>query len=121
MSYLVRLGWSHGNQELFTPEELVAYFDGSKLNPAAAAFDPIKLEWCNAHFIHEIPLTELAALTAPFVEQADLGSLSQERLEPLCAMFRERANTSWPWPKTSAPCWSMPRSLNTPKRTLSNI
>lgn len=92
VNYLVRLGWSHGNQELFTPEELVKYFDGTNLNPAAAAFDPTKLEWCNAHFMREMPLAELAALTAPFVEQAGLGSLPQERLEPLCGMFRERAN-----------------------------
>ena len=93
VNYLVRLGWSHGNQELFTPEELVEYFDGSNLNPAAAAFDPAKLEWCNAHFMREMPLAELATLTAPFVEQAGFGVLTQERLEPLCAMFRERANT----------------------------
>ena len=93
VNYLVRLGWSHGNQELFTPEELVEYFDGSNLNPAAAAFDPAKLEWCNAHFMREMPLAELATLTAPFVEQAGFGALTQERLEPLCAMFRERANT----------------------------
>ena len=92
VNYLVRLGWSHGNQELFTPAELVEYFDGSSLNPAAAAFDPAKLDWCNAHFMREMPLAELAALTAPFVEQAGLGSLPLERLEPLCAMFRERAN-----------------------------
>ena len=92
VNYLVRLGWSHGNQELFTPEELVEYFDGNNLNPAAAAFDPAKLEWCNAHFMREMPLAELGALTAPFVEQAGLGVLTQERLEPLCAMFRERAN-----------------------------
>ena len=51
VNYLVRLGWSHGNQELFTKEELIEYFDGTNLNPAAAAFDPAKLEWCNAHFM----------------------------------------------------------------------
>lgn len=91
VSYLVRLGWSHGNQELFSLKELVEYFDGSNLNPAAAAFDPAKLEWCNAHFMREMPLAELAGLTAPFVAEAGLGHICGERLEALCLMFRERA------------------------------
>lgn len=91
VSYLVRLGWSHGNQELFSLKELVEYFDGSNLNPAAAAFDPAKLEWCNAHFMREMPLAELAGLTAPFVAEAGLGHICAERLEALCLMFRERA------------------------------
>lgn len=76
----MRLGWSHGDQELFTKEELIEFFDGTSLNPAAAAFDPAKLEWCNAHFMRALPLPELAALVAPFVEQAGLGTLPQEKL-----------------------------------------
>lgn len=92
VSYLVRLGWSHGNQELFSLEELVRYFDGTNLNPAAAAFDPAKLEWCNAHFMRELPLPELAALVRPFVEAEGYGDLPPARLEALCLMFRERAN-----------------------------
>lgn len=96
VSYLVRLGWSHGNQELFSLDELVQYFDGGNLNPAAAAFDPAKLEWCNAHFMRELPLDQLAALAEPFVREAGLadrlGHEPLKRLEPLCVMFRERAN-----------------------------
>ena len=92
VNYLVRLGWSHGNQELFTREELIEFFDGRNLNPASAAFDPAKLEWCNAHFMREMPLEDLARLVAPFVKEAGLGDLPQERLIPLCEMFRERAN-----------------------------
>ena len=92
VNYLVRLGWSHGNQELFTREELIEFFDGRNLNPASAAFDPAKLEWCNAHFMREMPLEELARLVAPFVKETGLGDLPQERLIPLCEMFRERAN-----------------------------
>lgn len=92
VSYLVRLGWSHGNQELFSLEELVRYFDGTNLNPAAAAFDPAKLEWCNAHFMRELPLPELAALVKPFAAEEGYGDMAPERLEALCVMFRERAN-----------------------------
>ena len=93
VNYLVRLGWSHGDQEIFTKEELIEFFDGTSLNPAAAAFDPAKLEWCNAHFMRELPLSELAALVRPFAEQAgyDMTGLDDSRLEALCHMFRERA------------------------------
>ena len=90
VSYLVRLGWSHGDQELFTMDELVKYFDGNNLNPSSAAFDATKLAWCNAHFMREMPLEELAKMVAPFVERAGLGTPSQERLVPLCVMVRER-------------------------------
>lgn len=92
-SYLARLGWSHGNQELFTREELIRYFDGKHLNPASAAFDFDKLEWGNAQFMRGLPLPELAKMVKPFVQKEGLISADTEsaRLEPLCAMFRERA------------------------------
>lgn len=93
VNYLVRLGWSHGNQEIFTKDELIAYFDGKNLNPASAAFDQAKLEWCNAHYMRTLPLRELAELVAPFVRDAGLGELPKERLEALCVLFRERVNT----------------------------
>ena len=59
------------------------------------AFDPAKLEWCNAHFMREMPLAELAALTRPFVEEAGLSRhgrpLEDGECETLCGMFRERS------------------------------
>lgn len=95
VNYLVRLGWSHGDQEIFTRDELIRFFDGSNLNPAAAAFDPAKLEWCNAHFMREMPLADLAALTLPFVEEEGLSlrgrPLEADECATLCGMFRERA------------------------------
>ncbi|MDR2055424.1 MAG: glutamate--tRNA ligase [Desulfovibrio sp.] len=91
VSYLARLGWSRGDQELFSPEELVRYFDGSNLNPAAAAFDPAKLEWTNARFMRSMPLAELARCVAPFVREAGFGCVPEERLVGLCVLFRERA------------------------------
>ena len=92
VNYLARLGWSHGDQELFTMDELVSYFDGTSLNPSAACFDDVKLAWCNAHFMREMPLEKLCDLVRPFVSQAGLGDLGHERLRPLCVMFRERAS-----------------------------
>ncbi len=92
VNYLARLGWSHGDQEIFTMDELIKYFDGTSLNPAAAAFDPDKLAWCNAHFMREMPLDELADKVAPFVKDAGLPDVGHDRLVPLCVMFRERAS-----------------------------
>ena len=84
---LVRLGWSHGDQEIFSLEELVRYFDGSHLNPSPAAFDPEKLQWLNAHYLRETPVDDLARLVAPFVQ----GAASPERLRELVPLYRERA------------------------------
>lgn len=95
VSYLARLGWSHGDQELFTLEELKTFFDGQNLNPAAAAFDPVKLDWGNAQFMRKLPMQELIEALTPFVKTEGLwdalGACPVQRLEPLCIMFRERA------------------------------
>jgi len=84
---LIRLGWSRGDQEIFSLDELVRYFDGSNLNPSPAAFDPEKLQWLNAHYLRETPVDELARLVAPFAPDA----ASPERLRELVPLYRERA------------------------------
>lgn len=94
VSYLARLGWSHGDQELFTQEELIKYFDGHNLNPASAAFDFKKLEWCNSQFLRKLPLKELAKKVLPFVKSENYAENLEpdlEKLEKLCRMQRERA------------------------------
>jgi glutamyl-tRNA synthetase len=84
---LVRLGWSHGDQEIFSLEELVRYFDGSNLSSASAAFDPEKLQWLNANYLRETPVGKLAHLVASFVEVA----VPPERILELVPLYRERA------------------------------
>ena len=56
VNYLVRLGWSHGDQEIFSLEELIELFDGTHLNPSAARFDSRKLEWLNGHYMKKLPV-----------------------------------------------------------------
>lgn len=96
VSYLARLGWSHGNQELFSLKELVQYFDGKNLNPASAAFDPQKLEWTNSKFLRQLPEQDLATLVKPFLAKAGLDKYpaahSDAKLATLCHMFQERAS-----------------------------
>ncbi|MBQ7606746.1 MAG: glutamate--tRNA ligase [Desulfovibrionaceae bacterium] len=91
VSYLARLGWSHGDQEIFSLDELISFFDGTNLNPSAACFDETKLSWCNAHCMRALPEDALARRVAPFVTSVGLPSVGVERLMPLCHMFRERA------------------------------
>lgn len=88
---LVRLGWSHKDQELFTMQELIDAFDGTSLNSAASCFDMDKLAWLNAHYLRETPPEELVRLSAPFVERLGLPAVP-ERLAALLPLYRERAN-----------------------------
>ena len=90
VNYLVRLGWSHGDQEIFSLKELVEFFDGKNLNTSPAAFDPEKLKWLNAYYLRNTPHDELAALVAPFL--AKLGyDVPAEKLVGLMPMYVERA------------------------------
>jgi glutamyl-tRNA synthetase len=59
LNYLARLGWAHGDQEIFTKEELIQYFSLSEINKAAAVFDPEKLLWLNAHYLRHLPADRL--------------------------------------------------------------
>jgi glutamyl-tRNA synthetase len=68
LSYLARLGWSHGDQEEFTLEELERLFSLESVNASAAVFDVKKLEWVNGRFLRRLPAEGIAARLRPFVE-----------------------------------------------------
>ncbi len=91
VNYLVRLGWSHGDQEIFCLDELIKLFDGSNLNAAASAFDPDKLQWLNGHYIRALDLNELAKRTMPFVQNLGFNAVSEQDLCVMVGLFRERA------------------------------
>ncbi|PAX96220.1 glutamate--tRNA ligase, partial [Bordetella pertussis] len=69
VNYLARLGWSHGDDELFTREQLVEWFDTRHLSKSASQWDPKKLNWVNAHYIKGMDDAELAGRVAPRVER----------------------------------------------------
>lgn len=92
INYLVRLGWSHGDQELFTIPELIAAFDGTSMTRAAASFDPEKLLWVNAHHMRETPAAELAVMTRRFLDD-DLKDADAARLEAAVTLNHQRAAT----------------------------
>ncbi len=92
LNYLARLGWSHGDDELFSREQLVSWFDGSHISKSPAQWDPAKLEWVNAHYIKLADDARLAALVT--AQMAKRGLTAPERLEALCALFKDRCSTT---------------------------
>ncbi len=85
-NYLVRLGWSYGDQEIFTLEEMIAKFDLSRISKSAARFDPEKLLALNAYWLRNTPTPELAQEVKPFLKRLGLPipedeSYLQEALE----------------------------------------
>jgi glutamyl-tRNA synthetase len=69
LSYLARLGWSHGDQEEFTREELERLFSLDEVNASAAVFDVKKLEWVNGRILRRLTVEDLAARARPFLER----------------------------------------------------
>jgi len=93
LNYLARLGWSHGDQEIFSRDELVRLFDLGAVQRSAARFDLEKLNWLNQHYIKETPIQELAAELAPHLEAVGVVNASAERVAAVADAFRERAKT----------------------------
>jgi glutamyl-tRNA synthetase len=94
LNYLARLGWSHGDEELFTREQMVQWFDGSHLAKSPAQWDPAKLAWVNAQYIKQCSDARLALLVQQ--QLAKLGITAQDitQLEQGCALFKDRCNTT---------------------------
>jgi len=91
-NYLARLGWGHGDDEVFTREQFVQWFDGNNLSSAPAQFNPEKLAWLNNHYIKQTDNARLAALVQPRIEA--LGAQVKEvDLPSVMALFKDRANT----------------------------
>ena len=72
VNYLVRLGWSHGDKEIFSREEMIQLFSFDTVNTSAAVFDSDKLSWLNEHYIKNTPPEELAQHLEPFLISAGI-------------------------------------------------
>ena len=92
LNYLARLGWSHGDDELFTREQMVSWFDGSHLSKSPAQWDAAKLAWVNAQYIKAKTGDELAPLVAAQLKKR--GIVADERLPAICALFKDRCDTT---------------------------
>jgi glutamyl-tRNA synthetase len=93
VNYLARLGWSSGDQEIFSRAELVERFDVKDVSSAGAIFDQTKLEWLSQEHIKRADGARLVALVRPFIEAAGLTAPPPARLQPMLDTLRERAKT----------------------------
>ncbi len=93
INYLARLGWSHGDDEIFSREQLVQWFDVEHLSKSAAQWDPKKLNWLNQHYIKQADLSRLEAWVRPRIEQLGGQWQGAPALAPVLALLRDRCET----------------------------
>lgn len=97
VNYLVRLGWSYGDQEVFTREELIKYFSFENVGKSSAVFNPEKLIWLNSQYIIKSNPEELAELVMPFLENAGIiqkgEDIDRQWLSKAIKILQERSKT----------------------------
>jgi glutamyl-tRNA synthetase len=92
-NYLARLGWSHGDQEIFSTDELVKLFRIEDVGKSAGVFDLDKLSWVNAHYMKTLPLERLVEDVKPFLEARGHHEFSDDWIGKMVNTLRERART----------------------------
>jgi len=93
LNYLVRLGWSHGDQEVFSVSDMIDLFDVNEINKAPSAFNTQKLNWLNQQYIKNLPAKEVIEHLAWHLEKAEINANQGPALEELIQPFAERVQT----------------------------
>ena len=96
VNYLARLGWSHGDDEIFSRAQFLEWFNLDHLGRSAGQFDEAKLRWVNAQHLKALDDAALAALVRPFVLKAGVDAAlldADDRLPRICALFKDRCDT----------------------------
>jgi glutamyl-tRNA synthetase len=94
LNYLARLGWSHGDQEIFSKQELIEHFDFAGCGKSAGTFNPEKLLWLNFHYLKQRTPEQLAREAKPFIEKRGYTIPGDDAwLARMVATLRERAKT----------------------------
>jgi glutamyl-tRNA synthetase len=93
LNYLVRLGWSHGDQEVFSVEEMIELFDIAEVNRKASAFNTEKLDWLNQHYMRSLPAGEVAEHLAWHFADQGIAVDDGPPLEDIVAVQGERVKT----------------------------
>ena len=92
LNYLARLGWSHGDDELFSAEQMVSWFDGSHLSKSPAQWDPAKLDWVNGHYVKQIDEGRLAELVVAQLAAKGIAA-TVDQVRPKVGLFKDRCAT----------------------------
>ncbi len=93
VNYISRLGWSHGDQEIFTREELVEYFGFDSVGKSPSNFDEDKLKWVNTEWLKKLEASDLAQRLLPFLKKLDLDVELDDRLVQIADLMRDRGDT----------------------------
>ena len=93
LNYLIRLGWSHGDEELFTLDQMVELFDIKDVNKAASAFNTEKLLWINQHYIKQSDPARIARLLSPHMGELGIDPAEGPDLVEVASQQLERAKT----------------------------
>ncbi len=93
LNYLARLGWSHGDQEIFSRDELIQYFDLNHINGAPGKFDADKCLWTNQQHLQMQGGLQLARHVAPHLAAVDIDVDQGAELSAVCELLKERAKT----------------------------
>ncbi len=93
INYLARLGWSHGNEEIFSVEQFCTWFDLDHITPSAAQFNTEKLNWLNQHYLKHSSNERLAALVLPRLQARGVAVSAEPLLESVMGLYKERAVT----------------------------
>jgi glutamyl-tRNA synthetase len=91
VNYLARLGWSHGDDEIFSRAQFLDWFSLDHLGRSAAQFDEAKLRWVNAQHLKALSGDELAERVTPFLARE--GIAADARLSGICELFKDRCDT----------------------------
>jgi glutamyl-tRNA synthetase len=94
VNYLARLGWSHGDDEIFSREQLVQWFNLDHLGKSAAQFDEAKLRWVNAQHLKTTDDAKLAPLVTVQLDKRGIAAPADERMAKLCGLFKDRCSTT---------------------------
>jgi glutamyl-tRNA synthetase len=108
LNYLVRLGWAHGDQEIFTLDEMIEYFDIKDINKAPSAFNTEKLLWLNHHYIKHEPAEEIAEHLRWHMQQLDLDIAQGPALTDIVLALRDRCYTLNEMAEKSVFCYRAP-------------
>lgn len=93
LNYLARLGWSHGDDEIFSMDQFCQWFDFDHLTPSASQFNTEKLNWLNNHYIRETDDNELAKYVAPQLEKMGVSLANGPDLVAIVGLMKDRVNT----------------------------
>ena len=93
LNYLVRLGWSHGDQELFSTEEMIEYFSLDDINKSASTFNTEKLKWINSQYLVSQPLDQIIDLVKQRLKKIGVEFSEQTDFNGIVDLYRQRAST----------------------------